>query len=269
MRMLFGCTKVMAAVFSVHLLVSVNTCSAEPPPEETEIWEPKPEVVEPMYVSKLPPADAIVLFDGTSLDEWSAPDGTATEWVIEGDDMVVQRGRHDMVTRLTFEDLHLYMEWKVPANVSGAGQRRGNSGVFLQRRYEVQILDNWENDTYVNGMAGSVYKQHIPLANPARRPGEWQSFEIFFKAPIFDADGKLEHPGRVTVLHNGILVQNNVEILGSTSWRGLPSYEAHGPDSIRIQKHGSTSGMAYRNIWVRELDREIRMTDGVRGGARK
>jgi len=250
-------------------LVAFPSSAISQPPEETELYEPVPPVVEPQYSSKPPPADAIVLFNGSDLEEWLDPDGDATQWSIEDDDILLQRGNKDIVTQRKFEDVHLYLEWQVPEDVSGAGQRRGNSGVFLQNRYEVQILDNWENETYVNGMAGSVYKQHIPLANPARRPGEWQSMEIFFKAPIFGDEGQLLRPGRVTVLLNGILVQNNVEILGTTSWKGLPSYQAHEADVIRLQKHGSTSGMRFRNIWVRELDREIRMTDGVKGGERR
>lgn len=254
-------------LFSTSLAATNAFC--RPEPSETEVWEPVPPKVEPAFVSKTPPKDAIVLFDGSSLEEWQAPDGTTTEWVVVDDDFMEQRGRHDIVSRQRFGDIHLYLEWMVPEDVQGGGQRRGNSGVFLQRRYEIQVLDNWENRTYVNGMAGSVYKQHIPLANPARRPGEWQSYEIFFKAPIFSEDGELMRPARVTVLLNGILVLNNVEVLGTTTWRGKPSYEPHGDDGIQIQKHGSTSGMRFRNIWVRELNEEISMTDGVSGGKRE
>ena len=251
---------IVALLFLAQCL-GICTARAEMAPEETEVWEPQPAVVEAMYRSKEPPQDAIILFDGSSLDEWVAPDGSAAEWEIEDGDVLVQKGGNDIVSRRSFEDIHLFLEWKVPSNVSGAGQRRGNSGVFLQRRYEVQILDNWENETYANGMAGSIYKQHIPLANPARRPGEWQSFEIFFKAPVFDDARELLKPGGVTVLLNGIVVQNNVEIAGTTTWRGLPSYTAHGPDGIQLQKHGSTSGMRFRNIWVSELDQEIQRSD--------
>jgi hypothetical protein len=249
-------------------LVAFPSSAISNSPEETEVHEPVPPVVEPQYSSNPPPADAIVLFDGSDLEEWVDTDGAATQWSIENGDILLQRGDKDIVTQRKFEDVHLYLEWQVPENVRGAGQGRGNSGVFLQNRYEVQILDNWDNETYVNGMAGSVYKQHIPLVNPARRPGEWQSFEIFFKAPVFGDEGQLLRSGRVTVLLNGILVLNNVEILGTTTWVGLPSYQAHQADVIRLQKHGSTSGMRFRNIWVRELDRGIRMTDGVKGGKR-
>ena len=245
------------------------TASCRPEPSETEVWEPVPAKVDPAFVSKTPPSDAIVLFDGSSLEEWCAPDGSPTEWIVGEDDFMEQRGGHDLVSQRSFGDVHLYLEWMVPADVSGSGQRRGNSGVFLQGRYELQVLDNWENPTYVNGMAGSLYKQHIPLANPARQPGEWQSYEIFFKAPIFDGEGELKRPARVTALLNGILVLNNVEVLGSTTWRGRPRYEPHGHDRITIQKHGSTSGMRFRNIWVRELNEYIPMTDGIIGGKRQ
>lgn len=232
--------------------------------EETEVWEPAPPVVEPADRFLAPPDDAIVLFDGSDLGEWSSMDGSDAGWELSGGAMTVVRGTGDIRTRRSFGDLQLYLEWRAPAEIVGEGQGRGNSGVFLQNRYEVQVLDNWNNPTYVNGMAGSVYKQHIPLANPAKRPGEWQTYEIYYRAPRFSGNGDLEEPARVTVVLNGVLIQNNVEIFGNTVHLGLPYYEVHGPAPIRLQNHGGDR-VSYRNIWVRELDPDIMDSDGVTG----
>lgn len=230
-------------------------------PELTEIWEPQPPVVEPGQVSIEPPEDAIILFDGSSLENWESVNGSEVEWVLEDGVMTVEPGSGDIISRQHFKDIQLHIEWRAPEEIDGEGQGRGNSGVFLQNRYEIQVLDNWENPTYSNGMAGSVYKQHIPLANPAKRPGEWQSYDIFFKSPVFDDNGEVETPARVTVLLNGVLVQNNVEIFGNTVYRGAPSYESHEADGIRLQDHSDL--VSFRNIWVRELDEEIRFKDGI------
>ncbi len=230
-------------------------------PELTEIWEPQPPVVEPAPLSSEPPADAIILFDGTSLDNWVSVDGSEAEWDLGDDHMTVRPGTGDIITRQEFNDIQLHVEWRAPEEIDGEGQGRGNSGIFLQNRYEVQVLDNWENPTYSNGMAGSIYKQHIPLANPAKRPGEWQRFDIFFKSPVFDDDGNVEEPARFTVMLNGILVQNNVEVFGPTVYIGPPEYEPHGAAGILLQDHGDY--VSFRNIWVRELDQEIRFTDGI------
>ncbi|MDI6401348.1 DUF1080 domain-containing protein [Balneolaceae bacterium ANBcel3] len=230
-------------------------------PELTEIWDPQPPVVSPVPVSGEPPEDAIILFDGTSLDAWESVDGSAPEWTLENGYMTVQPGTGDIKTRQNFSDVQLHIEWRAPEVIVGEGQGRGNSGVFLQERYEVQVLDNWENPTYSNGMAGSIYKQHIPLANPAKRPGEWQTYQIFFKSPVFDNEGNIETPARFTVLLNGVLIQNNVEVFGNTRYIGAPSYEVHGPAGIRLQDHGDY--VSFRNIWIRELDEEIRFKDGI------
>jgi hypothetical protein len=236
-------------------------------PELTEIWEPQPPVVQPVEVNGAAPDDAIILFDGTSLDDWvSVRDGSEPEWSLDDGYMTVTPGSGDIVTKRTFNDFQLHLEWRAPEVIEGEGQGRGNSGVFLQERYEVQVLDNWQNPTYSNGMAGSIYKQHIPLANPAKRPGEWQTYQIFFKSPVFTDEGDLERPARATVLLNGILVQNNVEVYGDTVYIGEPSYSAHGPAGIRLQDHGDY--VSFRNIWIRELDEEIRFRDGIWRDAR-
>jgi hypothetical protein len=230
-------------------------------PEITEIWEPQPPVVQPVEVNGEPPEDAIILFDGTSLDNWERRDGSDVLWTLGDGYMTVTPRTGDITSKQKFKDIQLHIEWRAPEVINGEGQGRGNSGIFLQERYEVQVLDNWENLTYSNGMTGSIYKQHIPLANPAKRPGEWQTYQIFFKSPVFNDDGELEKPARITVLLNGILVQNNVEIYGNTVYIGEPSYSAHGEAGIRLQDHGDY--VSYRNIWVRELNEEIRFRDGI------
>jgi hypothetical protein len=161
-------------------------------------------------------------------------------------------GSGDIETRRDFGDIQLHLEWQAPLPVSGDGQGRGNSGVLLQQRYEVQVLDSYQNRTYSNGQAASVYKQHIPLVNATTAPGTWQSYDIIYKAPRFSDDGALEAPARVTVLHNGILVQDDVEIKGTAVDEGEPEYTAHPPrDALRLQDHDNP--VRFRNIWVRPL----------------
>ena len=230
-------------------------------PELTEIWEPQPPVVEPVDVHGEPPEDAVILFDGTSLDNWVGADGSEPQWIVEDGHMTVNPGTGGITTRQEFSDIQLHIEWRAPEVIDGEGQGRGNSGIFLQERYEVQVLDNWENPTYSNGMNGSIYKQHIPLANPAKRPGEWQTYQIFFKSPVFDENGDVEEPAYITVMLNGVLIQNNVEIFGNTEYIGPPSYEEHGPAGIHLQDHSDR--VSFRNIWIRELDEEIRFKDGI------
>ncbi|MEX0770565.1 MAG: DUF1080 domain-containing protein [Balneolaceae bacterium] len=246
----------------VLMLILVTTAYCQNP-EETEVWEPEPKVVKPGNVSIEAPADAIILFDGSSFDEWESVNGGEVEWTLNDDHMTVNPGTGGIQTRRDFEDFQLHIEWTAPTEIDGDGQGRGNSGIFLQARYEVQVLDNWHNRTYSNGMAGSIYKQHIPLANPAKRPGEWQTYDIFFNAPDFDENGNVDKPARVTVMLNGVLVQNNVEIFGPTVYIGQPEYEAHGPDGIQLQDH--TDLVSFRNIWIRELDQEIISSDGIDG----
>jgi|SRR5690625_441318 len=251
----------LLTLFTISCMNSPATQGQNQDPELTEVWEPQPEQVEPMDIFKDPPADATVLFDGTSFDHWESANGSDVEWILEDGAMTVKAGTGAIRTRDSFGDVHLYIEWRAPEVIEGEGQGRGNSGIFLQDRYELQVLDNWNNPTYANGMAGSIYKQHIPLANPAKRPGEWQTYEIFFKAPIFNDQQELEEPARMTVLLNGILVQNNVEIFGTTVFRGRPSYEYHQKDKIQLQDHSNP--VSFRNIWIRELNEEIIQADGI------
>ncbi|MEX2641393.1 MAG: DUF1080 domain-containing protein [Balneolales bacterium] len=220
-------------------------------PAETEVWEPVPVMVRPgNEVTALPPSDAIVLFDGSGLGRWTSMDGSEAEWTVKNGYFTVAEGTGDIKTRQNFTDFQLFLEWRSPTEITGEGQGRGNSGVFLQGRYELQVLDSYNNPTYSNGQAGSIYKQHIPLVNATRPPGEWNSYNVVYTAPRFDANGEIDEPARVTVLHNGILIQDNVEIQGNTVYRGQPFYEQHGPGPIVLQDHGDL--VSYRNIWIRE-----------------
>lgn len=223
-------------------------------PESTEIWEPQPRIITPGTNPGDAPSDAIILFDGKSLDNWTSLDGSPAKWTVSEGAMTVVRGARDIRTKQEFEDFQLHIEWRTPSVTNPnqqTSQNRGNSGIFLQGKYEVQVLDNYENKTYANGQAGSIYKQHIPLVNASRKPGEWQTYDIIYTAPHFNSEGRLLIPAKVTVIHNGVLVQNQVEIWGPTEYIGLPVYKAHGKGPIQLQDHGDA--VSYRNIWIREL----------------
>ena len=232
-------------------------------PEETEVYEPVPPVVTPAKTSAAAPSDAVILFDGKNLDEWvsTADRATPANWTVAGGILTVKKDQGNIETKRNFGNYQLHLEWRIPANISGAGQARGNSGVFLASTgkgdlgYELQIVDAYQNKTYVNGMAGSLYKQAIPLANPARKPGEWQTYDVVWTAPIFGADGGLTSPAYATVFFNGVLAQNHTALTGPTLYIGKPSYgPAHGPAPIKLQAHGDKSEpLSFRNIWVREL----------------
>lgn len=221
-------------------------------PEDTEFYEPVPPVVEPGDGFIDPPSDAIILFEGSDFSAWEPAGGGDVEWTLEDGAMTVEAGTGNIITKERFGSVQLYLEWRSPAEIEGEGQGRGNSGVFLQRRYEVQVLDARENETYVNGMAGSIYKQHVPYVNAAKEPGEWQSYNIIFEAPEFDENGEMTKPAYVTVFWNGVLVQHHAELKGPTEYIGLPEYESHGEDAIMLQDHSNP--VSFRNIWVRKLD---------------
>jgi hypothetical protein len=231
-------------------------------PEDTELWQPVPKVVKPAAEDNAPPSDAIVLFDGTNLDEWVlAKDKLPAKWIVAGGVVTVNKAAGDIETKRPFGNYQLHLEWKVPANISGSGQARGNSGVFLASPapgdggYELQILDSYNKQTYVNGQAGGIYKQGIPLVNPSRKPGEWQTYDVVWTAPIFNADGSLKVPAFVTVFFNGILVQNHFQLKGETQYIGQPYYKKHGAAPIKLQAHGDPSQpISFRNIWVRQLN---------------
>jgi hypothetical protein len=193
-----------------------------------------------------------VLFDGSGLSAWAAADGGDARWNVADNAVTVVPGAGDVHTREGFGDVQLHIEWRTPAEVSGEGQGRGNSGIYFMERYELQVLDSFENRTYANGQAGSVYKQHIPLVNASRPPGEWQSYDVVFTAPRFDAEGTLLAPAYMTAFHNGVLIQNHVALRGPTLYIGEPAYEAHADRApLLLQDHDNP--VSYRNIWVREI----------------
>lgn len=215
---------------------------------KTEVWEPVPAVVTANKGEV--PSDAIALF-GEGLNAWTAMDETPADWTVKGNVVTVKPGAGDIKTKQAFCDIQLHLEWKVPApDATMKGQQRNNSGLFLQQRYEIQVLDSYKNQTYPNGQAGSVYKQTIPLVNAMRPPETWQEYDIIYSAPVFDGE-QLVKPGFVTVLHNGVLVQNHTEIQGTTEWIGAPKYRAHGCAPLQLQDHGNK--VSFRNMWVREL----------------
>lgn len=229
-------------------------------PEETEFYSPIPPVVTPGASLGDAPSDAIVLFDGTNLSQWvQSKDLSAVKWTLADNSMTVNKSAGDIQTRASFTDYQLHIEYKIPSNITGSGQARGNSGVFLAALpwgsgYELQVLDNYKNTTYVNGQAGSMYKQAVPLANACKKPGEWQAYDVIWTAPRWNDNGTLKSMARVTVIHNGVLVQNNVTLLGDTPYIGMPSYRKHGPAPIKLQSHGDKSEpISYRNIWLRQL----------------
>lgn len=219
-------------------------------PKLTEVWDPVPAVVDPGGPGQAP-SDAVVIFDGRDLSQWRGKDGEA-RWTVADGAMTVAAGTGDISTKRAFGDVQLHVEWRTPSVVKGESQERGNSGVFLMERYEVQVLDSYQNRTYSNGQAASIYKQFIPLVNASRPPGVWQTYDIIFGAPRFKADGAIDRPATVTVLHNGVLVQNHVTLKGSTVYIGQPSYSRHADKApLVLQDHGNP--VSYRNIWVREL----------------
>jgi hypothetical protein len=219
-------------------------------PAMTEYWQPQPPVVTPDPV----PSDAIVLFDGKNLSQWENSKGAPAEWTVHNGVFTVKKGTGDIQTKQKFSDFQLHLEWCIPEGIEGESQARGNSGLFLQGIYEIQILDNYRNETYVNGQAGSIYKQTPPLVNAMRKPGEWNTYDIIYTAPTFKKDGTYRTPPTVTLLQNGILLQNNTIIRGNTPYVGFPEVKEHGPGPIMLQDHGDPSQpISFRNIWIREL----------------
>ncbi|HEV2270071.1 MAG TPA: DUF1080 domain-containing protein [Steroidobacteraceae bacterium] len=237
--------------------------AAKPNPQATEVWAPVPPVVTPGTTVGAPPSDAIVLFDGKNLNEWvSAQDHTPARWFVRDGVMEVNKAPDvgNIETKRRFRDYQLHIEWRIPADITGSGQFRGNSGVFLASTgpddsgYELQVLDSYGNSTYVNGMAGSLYKQSIPLVNAARGPGKWQSYDVAWTAPRFNSDGSLKSPGYATVFWNGVLVDDHFELKGQTLYIGKPFYKAYDAAPIKLQSHGDPSEpISFRNIWVRQL----------------
>jgi len=231
-------------------------------PEDTEFYSPVPPVVTPGKTCGEAPSDAIILFNGKDLSKWVTTNDTTkpADWDVHDGIVTVNKKAGNIQTKQSFMDYQLHLEWKEPKDIEGSGQARGNSGLFLASTgkgddgYELQILDSYNNATYVNGQAGSIYKQYPPLVNANFPPGVWQSYDVIWTAPRFNEDGSLKAPARVTALFNGVLIQNNVELKGKTVYIGNPSYQAHGPSPIKLQAHGDKSKpISFRNIWVRTL----------------
>jgi hypothetical protein len=256
----------LVALFGITSAIAVAAqtppANAGDDPKTTEQWAPEPAVVSPGTTDGAPPSDAIVLFDGHNLDQWvTTNDHSPARWKVADGIITGDKSAGNIETRQSFKNYQLHVEWRIPKNVTGEGQERGNSGVFLASTgpgdagYEIQIMDSYKNKTYVNGQAASVYKQSPPLANAAREPGLWQSYDIIWTAPTFAADGTVKTPACVTVFHNGVLMQNHFRLTGETTNRGTPKYKPYQEAPIKLQAHGDPSPpISFRNIWVRKLD---------------
>jgi 3-keto-disaccharide hydrolase len=248
-------------IAALVLTLAVNA-QQKPKPEDTEVWQPVPQVIAPGANCGAAPSDAVVLFDGSGLDAWvSAQDhASPANWDVGNGVLTVNKKAGNIETKRSFRDYQLHLEWREPEDIDGTGQGRGNSGVFLASTgpgdagYELQIMDSYDNPTYVNGQAGSIYKQSPPLVNAMRKPGEWQVYDVVWTAPTFEADGSVKTPAYVTAFHNGVLVQNHFALKGETVYVGAPSYKAFDGAPIKLQAHGDKSKpISFRNIWLREL----------------
>lgn len=245
---------IIAIAFSLLSCGSGKTGTEPTKPEQTEVWEPKPPKVAINGQSGVP-SDAIILFDGSDLDAWKSRNGSGVpQWTINPDgSMTVKDRTGDIMTKENFGSVQLHLEWRSDPNNTQTNQNRSNSGVFFQGLYEVQILNNNDNDTYVNGMVGSIYKQKAPDVMAAKPTGEWNSYDIVFHAPVFNEAGSKIKAGTLTVFLNGVLIQDHFELEGSTEYIGYPKNNPHGDGPIILQDHGDKSGVGFRNIWLRRL----------------
>lgn len=242
-------------LFSIALIAVNTNCLAQTPFSWKihDLKRPQPPVVTPGKVEwGSPPSDAVILFDGKDLSQWSDAKGEPSKWKVENGYMEIAKGAGEIRTRQNWGDVQLHIEWAAPTPEQDKGQDRGNSGVFLMGLYEVQVLDSYQSVTYADGQAAAIYGQYPPLVNASRPPGEWQSYDIIFRRPRFDSAGQLLQPARMTVLHNGILVQDNVALWGPTNWMEFDPYKAH-PDKLPLSMQDHGSPVRYRNIWLREL----------------
>jgi hypothetical protein len=257
----------LAATLIGASALSINSNARAQSPSQWKIHDmnrPHPPVVTPGKndLSSPPPSDALILFDGKDLSQWSDAQGGPAKWKVENGYMEIAKDGGEIRTRQGWGDVQLHIEWAAPAREQDQGQAQGNSGVYLMGLYEVQVLDSYQSDTYADGQAASLYGQYPPLANACRPPGEWQSYDIVFRRPRFGNDGKLLRPARITVLHNGILVQDNATLWGPTNWLEYDPYKAHADKlPISLQDHGSP--VRFRNIWLRELPEPVELTSPV------
>jgi len=249
----------MALTAAIFALPAAAQQAAKP--ADTEVWTPVPRVVTPGATDRDPPSDAIRLFDGKNLDEWVVTkDKSAARWKVADGVITVDKSVGNIETKRRFTNYQLHIEWRIPSDITGNDQARGNSGVFLastgdgDEGYELQVLDSYVNKTYVNGQAGAIYKQSIPLVNASRKPGEWQTYDVVWTAPTFTADGSVKTPAFVTAFHNGVLVQSHFALTGETRYIGTPEYKKYETAPIKLQSHGDKSEpISFRNIWVRPL----------------
>lgn len=250
----FVCLIAAAGVGAALAAEGVDNGANPPRWKQHDVRRPKPKAVEPADrpIASKPPKDAVVLFDGSNLDAWQAPKGGPAKWKVADGYMETVPGGGPIETKAKFGDVQLHVEWAAPSPPHGTGQDRGNSGIFLMDEFEIQVLDSYKAETYADGQAGAIYGQYPPLFNASRPPGEWQAYDIAFRRPRFDSSGKLLEPARITVFHNGILVQNNEEPFGPTSWlKWLPYEDNGGRGPISLQDHNHP--VRYRNVWLREI----------------
>jgi len=254
--------KLFISIALIAVGISFANAQEKMKPEDTEYYSPVPAVVTPGKSCGDAPSDAIILFDGKDLSKWVLTNDTTkqADWIVNKGIITVNKKSGNIQTKERFMDYQLHIEWREPKDIEGSGQARGNSGLFLAGTgrgddgYELQILDSYNNSTYVNGQAGAIYKQYPPLVNANFPPGVWQSYDVIWTAPRFNDDGTLKSAARVTAFFNGVLIQNNVALKGQTLYIGHPSYKAHGPSPIKLQAHGDKSKpISFRNIWVRNL----------------
>lgn len=243
-----GLTLIIAIISATAISAQLDTTKQTP--ESSELWSPLPRIVSTPTTGT--PSDAVVLFNGKDFSKWkSSKSGGNVPWTIADGAMTVKEGSGDIETVDQFDDFQLHIEFRTPAVVKGNSQGRGNSGIFMQGKYELQVLDSYDNRTYSNGQAGSIYKQTMPLVNASRKPGEWQVYDVIYTSPKFNKDGMITHPAYITVLHNGVLVQNHTPIFGTTPYKGKPQYEVHGKGPIKLQDHDNPT--SFRSIWIRPL----------------
>jgi hypothetical protein len=255
--------RTLSLILASSALMPIHGQSVESPAQDNnpnhwkihDVDRPQPPKVDPGTTTQhsgRPPSDAVILFDGKDLSKWRGRGGNPASWKVAKGYMEIVKGSGSILTEQGFGDCQLHVEWRMPLPPHGEGQERGNSGVFLMGLYELQVLDSYENKTYPDGQAAAIYGQYPPLVNASRPPGEWQTYDIVFHRPRFDTSGKLARPARMTVLHNGVLVQDNVELTGPTAHQARPPYKQHANRlPVSLQDHGAP--VRYRNIWVREL----------------